>query len=525
MTPRDGEGSLARRMFRAHFAEGAPAREIFYAQLYVAMALLSISVMTIFRSHRYAILHNVLPLLIVIGYHAALLLVLRRGWFHPAVPWVSMVVQTSLIGGAYADALLHNYGPSVLMPLPMAWSMIVAGSAMRGMPSLSAVAGALSATEMLALEWIIGRRAPNEIERVTVVQLFLTGILAAALAHYLLRQAERALRAVREQDLMGKYFLHERIGKGGMAEVYRATYSPEGGFEKQVAVKRVLPAISAVPEFVEMFREEAHLCALLAHPNVVQVLDAGRFKDTYILTMEFVDGASLGEVMRRRRAPLPLSVATYVASELAAALGYIHGRTTSEGAPLHLVHQDVNPPNVLLSRNAEVKLADFGVAHAATRSTVQEGRIFGKIAYLAPEQAAGGALDGKTDLFALGLTLYEMVVGARAFPAKTVEELHPLHHRSVPRASTVRPEIPAALDELIGALLSMQPSQRPGPDEVRERLGALGGAAAPRPSGPIELKRIVLETIAGRAEELSETLPGASSPPAARQATAATRVD
>jgi serine/threonine protein kinase len=146
--------------------------------------------------------------------------------------------------------------------------------------------------------------------------------------------------------------LHERIGSGGMAEVYRATYSPEGGFEKQVALKRILPSYADDAEFVSLFRREAELCSTLHHPNIVQVFDLGH-GNTYFLAMEFVDGLPLSTVLRGLNwQGLPLGAVAFLGAELAAALDYLHRRTGRFGEPLHLIHRDVNPPNVLISRIA-----------------------------------------------------------------------------------------------------------------------------------------------------------------------------
>jgi hypothetical protein len=200
----------------------------------------------------------------------------------------------------------------------------------------------------------------------------------------------RALvHAARKKDLVGKYILGERLGAGGMAEVFLATYSPEGGFERTVAVKRILPSYAEQPESIALFRREAELGAGLAHPNVVQVLDFGADGDTWFIAMEFVDGLPLSRLLthaRRAGTPLPLAACVYVIEQLAQALDYIHTRSSATGSPLQLVHRDVNPPNVLVSRLGEVKLNDFGVARAAGKEQLTEaGMLRGKVGYAAPE--------------------------------------------------------------------------------------------------------------------------------------------
>jgi serine/threonine-protein kinase len=312
----------------------------------------------------------------------------------------------------------------------------------------------------------------------------LAGVLAAAVASYFVRQAQAALQAVRAQDLLGKYLLHERLGVGGMAEVLRATYSPEGGFEKIVAVKRVRRDLSANAKFVALFREEAALCSRLAHPNILQVFDAGRLEDQYMLAMEFVDGASLRNVLFATGPRLPLAAATFVAMEVAGALDYLHSRCAPDGTPLEIVHCDVNPPNVLASRLGEVKLADFGVARAVMRSELDPDQVYGKLSYMAPEQARG-KLAGQTDLFALGLMLFEMVTGERVFEPRSVAEV--AQYDGLPMAADRaldREFIPGELAAVIRALLAPEPSDRPATGaDVRKRLLAITGEAAPFPSG------------------------------------------
>jgi serine/threonine-protein kinase len=325
--------------------------------------------------------------------------------------------------------------------------------------------------------------------------LFMYGPLSATLVEHLVRKAEEALRAIREKDVMGKYFLHERVGVGGMAEVFRATYSPEGGFEKQVAVKRVLPAFADDEEFIGLFRREAELGSLLIHPNVVQVLDLGRHQGTLFLAMEYVDGLSLSALLRRlpqRR--LPAAVVAYLGAEMAQALAYVHGRTNSEGEPLGLVHRDLNPPNILVSRIGEVKLSDFGIARAAHLLAVTQTRtVRGKASYMAPEQARGKPVDGSADLFALGLTLHEALTGQRVRKGENEDELlRAAVHQEIPPPSTLVPGISRALDAAIMGLLQPDLSRRTRSGEVLHRqLLALTGPEAPYPYGRQQLVEAV----------------------------------
>jgi serine/threonine-protein kinase len=230
-----------------------------------------------------------------------------------------------------------------------------------------------------------------------------------------------------------------------MGEVHRATYCPEGGFVRTVAVKKIRADLAGEARFVEAFRREAYTAATLAHPNLVQVLDFGRFRGELMFVMEFVDGLSLDALLRARGGPLSASACAFVAHEIASALAYLHGRA--------LVHCDVNPPNVLLSRAGEVKLADFGVMRACEPGAAGFG---GKIAYAAPEQLSGDALDARSDLYALGVTLREALTGCRGAP--------------------LGDDMPAPLRAIADALVERDPARRPTSAEVCEQLHALAPA-------------------------------------------------
>jgi serine/threonine-protein kinase len=227
---------------------------------------------------------------------------------------------------------------------------------------------------------------------------------------------------------------------------------------------------------------------------VVQVYDCGRFRDAFIVAMEYVDGLPLNRLLSRAGEPLPLEVVSYLAAELASALDFIHRKLDSKGQPLNLVHRDVNPPNILLSRIGEVKLADFGVANAANRVATGRTDIFyGKLRYAAPEQIiAERAIDGRSDLFALGLTLFEALTGRPVYGKEADVSLEQGIFPRIPRASEVRKDVPRSLDDLVAELCELEPSQRPANGaEVRRRLMAMDGGHAPYPRGQQELGRWV----------------------------------
>ncbi|MCB9597615.1 MAG: serine/threonine protein kinase [Sandaracinaceae bacterium] len=217
----------------------------------------------------------------------------------------------------------------------------------------------------------------------------------------------------------GRYQLIERIGIGGMAEVFRATQRGAAGFERAVAIKRILPQIAADPQVVAMFVEEAKLAVQLAHPNIAQVFDLGEVDGSYFIAMEYVDGHSAETLIQRlveqgRR--LPFDAVCHILCEVAEALHYAHFAEDSAGRPLGIIHRDVSPQNILLSFGGEVKVIDFGLAKAANRlSQTQDGIVKGKLAYLSPEQAHGKTIDRRSDVFALGICAWEMLTGRRAF--------------------------------------------------------------------------------------------------------------
>jgi eukaryotic-like serine/threonine-protein kinase len=444
----------------------------------------------------------------VTGYYAFLSRSLARGWFHPGVHMVNVAIEVSAPAVVIAfDAHFNGAEYALTTPILAGWGALIILSALRMRKRISIAAGAIAAGEYLLiyLLWIrpdLAAHAPLTFSPVFVLLrsafLFFTGVATAFVASHLQRKAEEALRNIREQELLGKYFLHERIGSGGMAEVFRATYSPEGGFEKQVAIKRLLPAFAEDREFVYLFRHEAELCARLHHPNIVQVLDLARQGSTYFLTMEYVDGPSLKALLSRiPDGALSVLAVAYVGAEISAALDYVHRRTSELGAPLHLVHRDVNPPNILLSRAGEVKLADFGIAQTMNRAPVTAtGMVRGKLSYAAPEQLEGRALDGRADLFALGLTLFEALTGKRLFgtgepdPKKARERLDA---ELVP-PSSLRPDIPKEMDAIVLQLLQWRAEDRiQSAAELRRKLWALPGGAAPYPKGQWLVSKLAQE--------------------------------
>ncbi len=312
----------------------------------------------------------------------------------------------------------------------------------------------------------------------------------------------------------GDYELGARVGVGGMAEIYRARHLPSG---QQVALKRVLPTVAEDEDLVTELLDEARIAGQLNHPGIARLLDAGQVAGLPYLAFEYVEGTSLQSLMAQAAARgerLPLGESIRIAAEVAAALSYAHHATGDDGQPLRLVHRDVTPSNILVARGAGgapgvVKLIDFGIAKAEgriTRTTV--GDIKGKLGYLSPEQAMGAAVDGRSDVFSLGICLWEALVGERLFQAPNELMLLTLIRSQdiVPpgaRAPTVGEQIPAALDQIVLKALAKSPSERyadaadfeaalrafaaasPGAERAAQGLGAPGsGTHQPRPGAP-----------------------------------------
>ena len=219
----------------------------------------------------------------------------------------------------------------------------------------------------------------------------------------------------------GNYFLLEKIAVGGMAELFKAQQRGVQGFQKIVAIKRILPHFSDNEDFVTMFIDEAKLAAQLTHPNIVQIFDLGKAGSSYYIAMEYVNGRDLRTLLRKVReygTAFPEQVAAFVVMKVAAALDYAHRKRGFDDRELKLVHRDISPQNVILSTDGAVKLVDFGIAKAASKAShTVAGALKGKLLYMSPEQATGQPLDNRSDLYSLGLVLFELLTGERCFQA------------------------------------------------------------------------------------------------------------
>jgi serine/threonine protein kinase len=263
----------------------------------------------------------------------------------------------------------------------------------------------------------------------------------------------------------GKYFLLERINVGGMAEVYKAKTVGVEGFEKIVAIKRILPSIAEDEEFIKMFVDEAKITSQLSHANLAQTFDLGRIDDTYYIAMEYVPGKDLRAVferMKRRAGRMPLPLAAWVMGRVCEGLDYAHRKRDASGRELHIVHRDVSPQNIILSYEGEVKLIDFGIAKAANKITkTQAGILKGKFGYMSPEQVRGLPLDGRSDIFAAGVVLYELCTGERLFTGSSdFSVLEKVQQAKVTPPSQVEPSIPLKLERVILKALAREPEDR-----------------------------------------------------------------
>jgi serine/threonine protein kinase len=265
----------------------------------------------------------------------------------------------------------------------------------------------------------------------------------------------------------GRYLLLERMGHGGMADVYRAATLGSEGFRRVVVIKRVRQALATSPELVALFRDEVKISALLNHPNIVQVYDYGRIEGAAYLAMEHVQGCDLRGVLRGlaeagRR--MPPSLAALICRQTAQALHYAHTLRAADDRPFHIVHRDINPTNIMLARSGMVKVLDFGVAKAsaaAGKAQTQTPVIKGKLSYLSPEQAQCHAVDARSDVFSLGVTLWEMLTGRRLFPGKTeVERIQAVMEAPIPLPSSLAPGISPGLDLIVMSALERDVNRR-----------------------------------------------------------------
>jgi len=275
-----------------------------------------------------------------------------------------------------------------------------------------------------------------------------------------------------------KYRVVRRLEAGGMAEVFVGESHSMQGFKKAVAIKRVLPHLAQNAKFIQMFLDEARLSARLNHANIVTVFDIGTADDTYFIVMEFVDGGNLKKIIegvRKQRGLFPLKEALYICMEACRGLSYAHELVGDQGEPLHIVHRDISPPNIMITKRGEVKVADFGLAKASTQiEKTDPGVVKGKFSYLAPEAASGLEVDARADVFSLAIVLWEMLAGRRLFLGENdYATVKLVQKANIPRLSPLNREIDEAFEELLFKALARNPADRY--QSAREFGDALAG--------------------------------------------------
>lgn len=264
----------------------------------------------------------------------------------------------------------------------------------------------------------------------------------------------------------GKYLLTQLIAVGGMAEVYRAKIFGAQGFEKDMVVKRILPKYAQNPSFVQMLIDEAKIAVSLSHGNIVPIYELGELEGSYYIAMEFVEGRTVLDVLRdahSKRVPISWAHCAGVAAEVCRGLSYAHSRTDAgTGKPLGLVHRDINPRNIVITKGGEVKILDFGIARASTkRHQTASGVIKGTPGYMSPEQMYGQSIDHRSDLYCVGIMVFELLTLRRLFPVWDVAEMRMVFEAGpVPVPSSLNPALPKEIDAVVMKALATKTSER-----------------------------------------------------------------
>ncbi len=263
----------------------------------------------------------------------------------------------------------------------------------------------------------------------------------------------------------GKYLLLDRINIGGMAEVWRGKTFGAGGFERLVAIKRILPNIAEDEEFITMFIDEAKISVQLAHANIAQIYELGHISNSYFIAMEYIPGKDMRAIFdrcRKKGEPAPIPLVAYCISKMCEGLDYAHRKKDQMGRDLNIVHRDISPQNILISYEGEVKVIDFGIAKAAGKATkTQAGILKGKFGYMSPEQIRGLPLDRRSDVFAIGVCLYEMLTGERLFVGDSdFSVLEKVRKAEVAPPSTYNRKIPEQLEKIVLKALAKDVDER-----------------------------------------------------------------
>jgi serine/threonine protein kinase len=261
----------------------------------------------------------------------------------------------------------------------------------------------------------------------------------------------------------GRYEILQLLGRGGMAEVYKARITEGARAEEIVALKRLTPKLTNDPEAVDLFCGEADVSVMLKHPHIVEVFEAGVVGDVYYLAMEYVDGRDLALILarcRERNIFLPMNFAVHIALAALDALAYAHKAAGPTGMPLNIVHCDVSPSNLFISRLGEIKLGDFGIAKVRSLDEVQDATVWGKLAYLAPEQLQRQPLTPQVDLWGAAAILYECLTNQRAIRGSNEEMMAALQAGRIAGIESMRPDVPPGLSDVVHKALQINPAAR-----------------------------------------------------------------
>jgi serine/threonine protein kinase len=304
----------------------------------------------------------------------------------------------------------------------------------------------------------------------------------------------------------GKYDLLALLATGGMAEIWLARVSGMAGFEKLVVIKRLLDKLAIDNEYVEMFLDEARINARLTHSNIVQVLELGQVEGKYFMAMEFVPGLSVSQVGKRATKVLgnvPQEVACGIITQSCSGLHYAHEKTMPDGSPLNIIHRDVSPQNLILTYEGLVKVLDFGIAKADQRqSQTRTGLVKGKFSYMSPEQCLGQGLDKRSDVFALGIVLFELCTARRLFKrGSTYETYTAITKADVPSPRKLNPQVHEAVEAVILRSLALKRDDRYATaDAMQDALEEAMRKAGLRGSAT-DLARFMNETFAAEEAE------------------------
>lgn len=444
-------------------------------------------------------------------------------------PWVFFAVLAHTEGAAYA---LGSWVP------PLLYAAMLVVSTVRFRPMEPLILGLTGAVALLLFYfgWLRAALPPDlaheplysaRVQISRAVSFATGGFLSMLVSRTLRRAIGRADHSARERELFGKYRMVRHVASGGMGTVYEALYCPEGGFQRPVAIKRIHEHLAREESFMTFFRNEAELSARLVHPNIVQVLDFGSVDGTYFLAMELVDGLTLRSFMKRAwgaGATVPPGVVGYLGREILAGLAYSHEvARAADGSRLKVVHRDLCPANVLLSKNGEVKITDFGVARALRDADSTHTRtVAGHAGYMAPEQALAQPIDERCDLFAVGVVLWELLAGRPLFQRGAEgPTLVAVLSAEIEPPSAHHPGLDPAWDALVLRALARDAEARfPSAEAMSSAIGALADGRLPAAD---ELCALVAEVL--KLPEPAADLIRSTTRPATTESEAETQVE